>query len=103
MRSKIYFILILCLAALLFVGCVREGPSLINTSAHDDTTTSAPSDTTTAPVSQDTTTPPVEETTPPTPQQTTPPEDTTTVTVPTVTTEPGLVTAPAGDGWSDFH
>ena len=94
---------------MLLIGCddnnADDGKHPSETTAasdiiYSDTTTIAP-ETTTAITTIPVTTEPVT-TAPVTSAQTTTSQVTTEPT-PTVTTEPWVVTEPAGDGWSDFH
>ncbi len=106
MRYFISFFLIICVLCVLFVGCEdnnadtgkqpTETTPVVDTTTAVHTTTVAP-ETTAVP---DTT---VLDTTAP---DTTVSDTTMSVTTeptPEETTDPWVVTAPAGDGWSGFH
>ena len=102
MRYFISLFFIVCIIGVLFVGCVDTNADNEATPS-SDTTTIAP-DTTVL----DTTEP---YTTSITPETTVLPDSTALITTTSVTTEPApaettdpwVVTAPAGDGWSGFH
>lgn len=97
MRHIVSFFLIICMICVLFIGC-EDNNSDVETTTAADTTTVSP-ETTVIPI----TTVPITTVPITTVPVTTVPVTTAPVTTAPVTAEPGVVTAPAGDGWSDFH
>lgn len=105
MRYYISFFLIICILSVFFVGCEDNST---DTDTQPPETTPVADTTTVAPTLPDSTVP---DTTTIAPETTAVPDTTvldttepvTTAPIPAETTEPWVVTSPAGDGWSGFH